>query len=170
MLIPSARKNLSTLLIRNTMLPPYETAKTIILNETDFDLILRDADGNLSSLSHYNDKPILINFWATWCPPCIAEMPSLQRLYNKYKDDVHFIFIVNEPFDLIYNYLQQKNYNIPCFTTIGDVPEVFDPAIIPTTYLIDNEFVLLYNTGAARWDSGKVMRIIDELIEKNNNR
>ena len=167
MLIPSARKNLSTFVVRNTMLPPQENSKTVILKENDFAVILKDKNGKQKSLNEFNEKPILINFWATWCPPCIAELPSLQKLYDKYKESVNFIFIVNEHFEVIDNYLQKKNYDFPCFTINGDVPDIFEPAIIPTTYLLYHERIILYKTGAARWDSGKVMRIIDELIEKN---
>ena len=166
MLIPAARKNISTFVIRKTMLPPRETSKAIILSENDFDIILTDKDGNQNFLSKYIDKPLLINFWATWCPPCVAELPSLQKLYNKYKDDINFVFIVNEPLEVIENFLQKRKYNIPYYIMDGIVPDFFETAIIPTTYLIDNERIILHKTGAARWDLGKVTRIVDELIEK----
>jgi thiol-disulfide isomerase/thioredoxin len=166
MLIPSARKNISAFVVKNTMRPPRESSKTFILSEEELNLILIDKAGNLKTLYEFDNKPVLINFWATWCPPCIAELPSLQKLYNKYKDDVHFIFIVNEPFEAVEQFLEKRNFSVPFFRLTGNVPDMFETAILPTTYLIDNENIIIHKTGAARWDSGKVMRLLDELIEK----
>jgi len=167
MLIPSARKNFSVFVIRNTLLTPYETSKTIILTEEDKNIFLTDNYGNKKNLSEYQNKPILINFWATWCPPCIAELPSLTKLYNKYHESIYFLFIVNEPFETVNKYLEKFNYNIPCYSIAGTSSNLFETAIIPTTFIINKEKVIVHKTGAARWDSGKIVRILDKLIEDN---
>ena len=165
MLIPSARKDFSVFVVKKTLLSPRESKKTIILNEKEWELSLIDKEGNKKFLFDFIDKPLIINFWTTWCSPCVAELPSFQKLYDKYKQDVHFIFIVNEPNDVINNFLEKKNYTIPCFKVSGNIPEIFETEIIPSTYLIHHEHLVVHKTGAARWDSGKFMRLLDKLIE-----
>jgi hypothetical protein len=91
-------------------------------------------------------------------------MPSFQRLYDNYKDKVHFVFIVNEDFDVIEEFLNKKNYSFPCFRLTGTIPEMFKNRIIPTTYLIYDEHVVIYKTGAARWDSSKFLWLLDKII------
>ena len=164
MLIPAARKNFSVFVIRKTLLAPREYNKTIILSEEELNMVLTDKSGENKTLTDFMDKPLLINFWSSWCYPCIAELPSFQKLYDKYKDKIHFIFIVNEPIDEINDFLEKKHYTLPCFNSNGTVSGMFENGIIPTTYLIYNEHIIVYKTGAARWDSGKFMKLLDKLV------
>ena len=66
--------------IRQVGLQPVKTGTKLI----DFEL--ESLDGEMIKLSSYKDKVVFLNFWATWCPPCIAEMPSMQKLYDHFKD------------------------------------------------------------------------------------
>jgi len=168
MLIPSARSSFSVFVVKNTMLSPRESNKTVILSEKEWGLCLINNTGNKIFLSEFMDKPLIINFWATWCSPCIAELPSFQKLYDKYKQNVHFVFIVNEPNNVINSFLEKKNFTIPCFRVSGDIPEMFETGVIPSTYLIHHEHLIVNKTGAARWDSGKIMRLLDNLINDNH--
>ena len=65
-----------------------ETSKEV--NLSNWEIV--DANGMVLNVEHIN-KPLVVNFWATWCPPCVAEMPSFQNVYNDYKDDVVFVFL-----------------------------------------------------------------------------
>jgi thiol-disulfide isomerase/thioredoxin len=164
MLIPSARKSFSVFIIKKTLLTPRESTKTILLSQEEWNMVLIDQTGETRILSEFMDKPLLINFWATWCSPCIAELPSFQKLYDKYKDKIYFVFIVNEPVEEINDFLYKKNYTFPCFRLTDVIPEIFENGIIPTTYLIYDDNVIIYKTGAARWDSAKFMRLLDKII------
>ncbi len=52
-----------------------------------------DMNGQTVSLASLKGKPVFLNFWATWCPPCVGEMPDIQRMYAKYGDKVHFVIV-----------------------------------------------------------------------------
>ena len=85
----------------------------------------RDEDGNIISTERLKGKVVFINFWATWCPPCRAEMPSLNKLYNQLKDDKRFVFLfMNEDEDLqkAKKFLQSNNYAFPIATAERNVP------------------------------------------------
>ncbi|HHU57312.1 MAG TPA: TlpA family protein disulfide reductase, partial [Bacteroidales bacterium] len=96
MLFPTSRKTVSAFIVRYTMLAPRESSRTVILDQQERQLRLVTYDGELVSLEELSDKPVFLNYWGTWCPPCIAELPSLQNLYNAYKEEVHFVFVSNE--------------------------------------------------------------------------
>ena len=91
------------------------------------------------------EKPVLVNFWATWCPPCRAEMPGLQNLYDEYKDKIDFVMInVGETNDDISAFLNENNtYTFP----IGYDPntryaETFKITGIPTTFIVGKDKVI----------------------------
>ncbi len=75
------------------------------------EFVLEDMDGNAHALKDYRGKIVLINFWATWCPPCRREMPSLEDLYQKFRDEPFVVLAVNqwEDPDLVFSYMGQLN-------------------------------------------------------------
>ncbi len=167
MLIPNTRKTISAFVVRHTLLSPRESSKTVMLNEKDFEFTVIGYNGEPVKLSQLRDKPIFLNFWATWCPPCIAELPSIQKLYEKYKNNVHFIFISNESPDVVTKFITRKNYSLPLYFLEGMVPGVFETSTIPTTFIVNKRGrLILYKTGAAKWDSKKMFRLMDRLINE----
>ncbi|MDG5801015.1 TlpA disulfide reductase family protein [Marinilabiliaceae bacterium ANBcel2] len=168
MLIPSTRKSLSAFFVRQTLLSPKESSNTFFLSQTDLAFSFEDYNGVEHILEDKLDKPVFINFWATWCPPCIAEMPSLQNLYNMYKDDVEFIFISREDKTVVEEFIDKNNYDLPLYSYGGVTTKTFSTSTLPTTFLIGPENrVILYKTGAARWDSQKMQDIMNNLIDEN---
>ncbi len=114
------------------------------------------------------NKVVLVNFWATWCPPCRAEMPMLQKLYQEYKDKVVFILVTNENQQKVTAFFTEKGYDFPVYNSITSPPQVFTKTnSIPATYLIDkNGKVRISKTGAADWNSDKVKKLIDNLLNE----
>ncbi|MDP3353251.1 MAG: TlpA disulfide reductase family protein [Flavobacteriaceae bacterium] len=113
------------------------------------------------------NKVIIVNFWATWCPPCVAEMPSLQDLYNDYKDKVVFVFVTSEGREKVMPFLEKNNYNLPIYNMSSREPELLSTRSIPATYLINKKGeIVISKTGAANWNSSKVRNQLDELIKK----
>jgi thiol-disulfide isomerase/thioredoxin len=165
MLVPSTRKPLSAFVVRQTLLSPRESSKTIFLDDEDWAFQLVDYDGNVMDLSQLRGKPIFINFWATWCPPCIAELPSIQKLHDRYHDEVNFVFISNESPEDVIRFMDKKGYSFPLYAIAGPVPEAFETSTIPATFLISKGGrLVLYKTGAAKWDSRKMLKLMDRLI------
>lgn len=166
MLVPATRKHLSAFVVRHTLLSPRESSKTIFLDDNDWAFRLVDYNGNVVELEQLKGKPVFINFWATWCPPCIAELPSIQKLYDRYSDKAHFIFISNEIPEDVNRFMKKRGYSFPLYAIAGPIPDAFETSTIPATYLISKGGrLVLYKTGAAKWDSRKMFRLMDRLVE-----
>ena len=111
-------------------------------------------------------KVVFVNFWATWCPPCRAEMPMIQKLYNDYNDKVVFIFVTAESKGTVETFFNKNNYNLPVYNSVTMPPAKFtETNSIPATYLIDKKGNIRINeTGAANWNSDKVRNLLDTLL------
>lgn len=112
------------------------------------------------------NKVIFINFWATWCPPCIAEMPSIQKLYNDYNDKVTFIFVSNEEWNTISDFYTKNEYDLPTYNILSKIPAQLKSQSIPATFILDNTGnIVMDKKGPANWNSSKVRALLDELIK-----
>lgn len=119
------------------------------------------------NFSEVKGKVIFVNFWATWCPPCRAELPMIQKLYNDYKDKVAFIFVTNENWEKVSNFFEKNNYNLPVYNSISSPPNQFlKTNSIPSSFLVDkNGSILIEKVGAADWNSKKTRNIINEILK-----
>ncbi|MBJ7881385.1 TlpA family protein disulfide reductase [Gelidibacter salicanalis] len=106
--------------------------------KADFSLKLMDRDGNITSLADLKGKVIFMNFWATWCPPCIAEMPSIDKLHEEMGDEVAFVILsLDQDFELAKAFDKRKGYNLPIYAPASNLPPMYQSSAIPTTYVID---------------------------------
>ena len=126
---------------------------------------LQEINGDLVSFNASKDRVVLINFWATWCPPCIAEMPSLHKLYEDYNNKIDFYFVSNEDREVVHEFLTKNNYSFDVQIPKTKYPSAFDVSGIPRTFLIDKQGeIVIDKTGAANWNSEKVRNQIDALL------
>lgn len=126
---------------------------------------LYTADHKEINFSEAKNEVAFVNFWATWCPPCIAEMPYMQNLYDDYKDEVKFYFITDENPETVENFMKKKNYDLPIIFNTANPPPPFEAKALPTTYIIDKKGnVQVKKKGSARWDSKKIRDLLDELL------
>jgi thiol-disulfide isomerase/thioredoxin len=127
-----------------------------------------DAAGNAANTAGLKGKVVFINFWASWCPPCQAEMPSLQGLYNKLKDDNRFVFLfINEDEDKekATAYLKKNNYTFPVYSTAGPVPNEIYSGSLPTTIVLDKDGkVVLKKEGMAGYDTEAFIQQLKDLL------
>ncbi|HLT53947.1 MAG TPA: TlpA disulfide reductase family protein [Flavobacteriaceae bacterium] len=108
------------------------------LTEGDYNLKLTDRDGNIHSLEEFKGKVIFLNFWATWCPPCVAEMPSIDKLHEEMGDDVAFVLLsFDDDFEKAKAFDKRKGYNLPIYAPASNLPAMFQSSALPTTYVID---------------------------------
>jgi thiol-disulfide isomerase/thioredoxin len=110
--------------------------------KADFNFQLLDLEGNTVDFSDWRGNIILINIWATWCGPCVAEMPGLNSLYQKMKNEkIKFVFLsVDEKMEKVQNFLKQKNYQIPVYFLNTSLPSVYKTSnSIPRTYIISKD-------------------------------
>ncbi|MCG8569601.1 MAG: TlpA family protein disulfide reductase [Spirochaetes bacterium] len=119
-------------------------------------------------LSDYNGKVILLNLWATWCPPCRAEMPSMENLYKRYqgKDFVILAVSVGETQQTVQNFVKNKNFTFPIFVDDkNQATSAYSTGSIPTTYLIDQEGYLIARfVGGRDWDGEEIHQLINQLL------
>ena len=128
---------------------------------------LKDAIGKTVSLDAYKGKIIFINFWATWCPPCIAEMPSIQKLYTDYQDKIVFLFVTTDSFEKANAFMIKENLTLPVYQSLTNPPLEMESATIPATYLINQSGnVIVAKIGTANWNSDSFREALDELLKK----
>jgi thiol-disulfide isomerase/thioredoxin len=133
---------------------------------SDYNWNLYDIQGNGYDFKNTKGKVILVNFWATWCPPCVAEMPSLQKLYNDYGDKVDFVLVTYDDKEKVRNFLSENNYSFPVYFERNNRPVSLASNSIPTTYLIDKKGVIIIKEiGAADWNSSISRNTINGLLE-----
>lgn len=106
------------------------------------DFKLKDLNGKEVSLSDYKGKKVFLNFWATWCPPCKAEMPEMEMLYQETKNSDLVILAVNldEEKDTVQKFINSNKYNFPVLLDTGNiVASQYEVVSIPTSFFIDKE-------------------------------
>lgn len=113
-----------------------------------------DKDNEPVKLSNFEGKPIIINFWATWCPYCREEMDSFQKAYEEYGDEINFLMINStdgkrETIDIAQEYIDETKYTFPVyFDTQGEATYAYEAQSLPTTVCIDkNMNVVIYQPG-----------------------
>ncbi|MCK5816145.1 MAG: TlpA family protein disulfide reductase [Flavobacteriaceae bacterium] len=135
----------------------------VVLNNYQWNLKGQNTDD-----INFNDvrgKVVIVNFWATWCPPCRAEMPSFQKLYDDYKDKVVFLFVTNDDVNKVKGFMKKNNYDLPSYNEYNRSPSAFNVSSIPASYLIDKKgAIIIDKVGAADWNSDKVRELLDDLL------
>jgi thiol-disulfide isomerase/thioredoxin len=165
MIIPQTRMPIQVFLQRTISLSPSEIEKEDRTVLKDYNWKLSDLNSNNVNLRESKGKVILINFWATWCPPCVAEIPELQELHDHYKDKVDFYFVTNDNPKKINLFLNNKGYDLPVFRPLEESPRVLASKSLPTTYLISKKGeIIMRKVGAASWNSDKVHQTINDLL------
>ena len=133
---------------------------------------LEDMDENEYDFSEYRGKVVLLNFWATWCPPCKREMPSMERVFQKYQSDDFTVIGVNqmEDGDRIFSFTGSLDTR-PTFDILLDndsvVSQAYEVRGLPTTYLIDKQGKIRYRAvGGREFDHPEVEKIIEALMKE----
>lgn len=112
-------------------------------------------------------KVVLVNFWATWCPPCVAEMPSLQNLYTDYGEQVKFVMVAHDEREKVKMFLKEKGYSFPIYFEKGNTPNVLETESIPTTFIIDKKGkIVIKKIGAANWNSTGTRDLLKSLLKQ----
>lgn len=121
--------------------PLPDSGAPLNVGDLAHDFSLPDLDGRQVSLADFEGQPIVVNFWATWCPPCRIEMPEFQRAYEEYKDDDLIILAVNEaeqPQAVEAFFYDEMGYTYtPLLDADGEVGELYGAIGLPSTFFID---------------------------------
>ncbi len=150
---------------KKTNFPPPDIP---LESQVNMDWIVKTIDGETLHMGEKSaDKILIINFWATWCPPCVAEMPSIEKLYLRFRDKVEFACISQEPIDTMIKFRDKHKYNLPMYHIQTSPPFEFQTGSIPVTFIISKDKkMVLKHAGGADWGHEKVVNYIEELLLK----
>jgi len=165
------RARLLPLLLLGCLLTPAaaisgELAPYSKLAEADFSLL--DLNGRAHTLSDYRGKVVLVNFWATWCPPCIHEMPELQKLKKHFAGRPFEIVTINvaEQKDRVGKFSRSIKLDLPVLLdTSSKTYRSWDVSILPTSFLIDSKGQIRYRArGNPGWDEEETLSVIRAMM------
>jgi len=133
------------------------------------DFTLEDMDGNSHSLSDYRGQAVIVNFWATWCPPCREEMPSMQRGWEQVRDEDIALLAVNvgETADQIFVFTADYPVEFPLLLDRdGSVTDDWPVKGLPTTFVVDPEGRIVYRAvGGRAWDDPALLDQVRSLVD-----
>lgn len=134
------------------------------------DFNLEDQDGNFVKMSDLKGKVVIVNFWATWCPPCRKEMPSMQRAWEILKNEDIMMLAINvgEDSDQIFAFTAEYPVEFPLIMdTDSSVVRQWKVRGLPTTFIVNPAGKIVYQAiGDRDWDSAEILQQITKLKKK----
>jgi thiol-disulfide isomerase/thioredoxin len=124
---------------------------------------MKGTDGKIINLADMKGKKVFVNLWATWCPPCKAEIPSIENLYNKLdKEKTVFVMLsLDDDFELAKNYAQKNKMKLPVYAPADNIPPVFNTNGIPATFIFDEQGALIkVNNGMDNYDTDSYVQLL----------
>src|SRR5690625_5854855 len=111
------------------------------LNDDNLDIDLTGYNGTSdSNLKEHRGKVVFLNMWGSWCPPCVEEMPSIQKLYEAKGDQVSFVLItMQDKPERFVPFLEKHNYSMPVYEANSLLPKALIPNAFPTTFIINKK-------------------------------
>lgn len=167
--VPEAKASVQKGLMKVGFFQPdfEETKSKPVATIPAYSMKVSDVNGNLMAVEDLKGKVVFINFWATWCPPCIAEMPSLQVLYDKMKDkeDVVFLFVeMDGNVSKATKFMEKRKLTLPIHFVKSEVPQEFFQGSLPTTIILDKQGNLAHKTqGMADYSGQNVVDFLEDL-------
>lgn len=112
----------------------------VAVTKADFNINLVNSKGEKVSMEQFRGKVIFINFWATWCPPCIAEMPGINDMYNDIdKDKIEVLMVsFDQKFEKAIQYKNSNAFDFEIYAPTTALPQMYDSQSIPTTFIVDS--------------------------------
>lgn len=137
------------------------------------DFTVMDKDGNEVKLSDFRGKPVVLNFWASWCGPCKSEMPDFEVAYGKYQESIHFLMVnltdgFRETVETASSYVGEEGYTFPVYyDTKSDAANTYQVYSVPTSYFIDAEGnMVAWSQGMI--NSEQLQQGIDMILKSEN--
>ncbi|WP_029033504.1 TlpA family protein disulfide reductase [Salinimicrobium terrae] len=168
LLIPQTRKPIQVTMNRIIAFSPTRIAVDDRETLENYNWNLVNLQGEPVNFKTSIGEVAVINLWATWCPPCIAEMPSFQKLYDQYGDRVNFYFVSTEDEGKLQQFLDKKNYRLPVYKPLSMAPEILQSRSLPTTYVISRDGKIAVNKkGSANWNDSGFKDLLDQLLAED---
>jgi len=147
---------IQSVLLYTGVLQPDTDESIMHGRRADYNMPLLTVEGEQIYLSEFEGKTIFMNLWATWCPPCIAEMPNIQRLFDDIKDNNDIVFVMvslDQDPQKAWDFVKRKEFTFPVYSVIAK-PRVYDSSVVPTTYVISPQGdIVMEHQGMAKYDT-----------------
>lgn len=127
---------------------------------------LKTLDGQNVNFEQFKGKTVFMNVWATWCPPCIAEMPDIHELYQEVNSDkIKFVMIsLDDDPQKAAKFIKRKGYTFPVYTVLGNLPQAYASQSIPTTFVISPEGkIVVKHKGMAAYNTSKFKKLLYDI-------
>lgn len=162
------------LLQPNTELAETENVPSDIIPTTEnLDFKMIDPQGGIVNAKDLTGKVVFLNLWASWCPPCLAEMPNIDALHADYADDDRITFVllnVETDFTRGKELVAGRGYDFPIYQLSSSLPASLGSSSLPTTFVIaPGGEVIVTHKGMADYDTKKFRALLDELIDRVSN-
>ncbi|WP_276348878.1 TlpA disulfide reductase family protein [Daejeonella sp. JGW-45] len=129
------------------------------------EMVFKDENGKTITLSDLKGKAVFVNFWATWCPPCIAEMPSINKLSQKFKDKSNVVFLmVDMDADMkkSQKFMQKNGYDLNVYAPASQISPAYFAGALPTTLLFDKSGKLVFkHEGGADYGNAEFKKFLE---------
>jgi peroxiredoxin len=135
------------------------------------DFSIKDQQGRVVKLSDYRGKVVFLNFWGTWCQPCVQEMPEMETLYRAFKDRKFQMLAISIDNDWqeVNEFYKQRNLTLPSFLDPGhQVANLYKVYKYPETFLIDANGYVVKHTWQEHWADPRVMAIVENLVQQTD--
>ncbi|MBM4311448.1 MAG: TlpA family protein disulfide reductase [Deltaproteobacteria bacterium] len=130
------------------------------------DWTVKSLDGTVVNLGeHARDKTLFLNFWATWCGPCVAEMASIEKLHSQFGGEMAFVCVSNEQAETLKKFMDDRKFSLPVFVADAEPPRELNESAIPATFIISPQGkILLKHMGGADWAHESVVAFLREQL------
>ena len=165
LLIPSFKEFVTRQILMKPSLEKVENEVTFTPEELN--LQLKGVNVPDANLADFKGKVVFLNFWGTWCPPCRAEYPSIQKLYEAKKDKVQFVLVaMQDEEEKVKQFLAENKYTTPVYLAKSPLAEKMLPKSFPTTFLVgQNGRILMKEDAAKDWNAEDVLQFIDSVTK-----
>ena len=150
---------------------PYLKFSPLRVGQPAPDFTLPGLDGKMVSLSDYRGHVVLVNVWATWCPPCVDEMPSMERLYQELKDENFEIVAISIDAmgaEAVASFMEKNNLNFAALLDPeGTIKSVYQITGVPESFIVNKKGILVEKIiGPRNWAAPEVVKYFRDLIRK----
>lgn len=118
-----------------------------MLTASAYNMSLKTPEGDQLRLGDFKGKVLFVNIWASWCPPCVAEMPTIETLYNEVSDNKNIKFLLvslDEKPQKATDFMERKEFSMSYYFPASGLPRVFQSPYIPSTYVVSKEGQIIY--------------------------
>lgn len=140
--------------------------ETAVPGAFDYTGSVASLDGAETAMSSFRGKVVFLNFWASWCPPCIVELPSIQRLHAGMggSGEIAFLMVTTETAGRIRPFLAERGYDFPVYIADNRLLNAFQVSAYPATFVLDRSGrVVFRHMGAAKWDDPEFKAFLEHL-------